>query len=523
MGKKSLTKSTTKKKAAPKKKTTAKKAAVKTAPKKKAAVKAQAAPKKTPAKKKAATKKPTLTSLLKKDFGSWAPENIFAVLPDEDYLNNFTAPPMIEEKDKTKTKALKTLLAKQFDLNTVEKPAKEKKAAPKKTNPAAKKKATPAKKKALSIPELLKVKFDTWQPEEMYVAKTDDEFQKGFTAPPAIEIADKDEADRIKALLATTFDMSVIETLCAEALEKAKAVKEAEEKAKAEAKAKAEKEAAEKAKAEAEAKAKAEKEAADKAKAVKEAEEKAKAEKAKAEEAKRKAEKTSKPPAPPVMPTVSAPTEPPMNSALKMLIALVGGFFGLLIIASAMNTNNYYLKSADNAVEIWQGKFSPTGEKLVMSVPGAVINEPIKSVYAKKEALVPAFDYYIGKAEALSKVRGVLDFDSIKSNLYKAIKFAPTMHYKKEAKTRLNQINFKFLVYKADVAAGKNTVEGCEAALKNLLKATPLGTDKAQKELLNIKTVKINKTIAVLKAKIKALQPAATTDKHAIDKRKRLN
>jgi hypothetical protein len=474
MGKKSLTKSTTKKKAAPKKKTTAKKAAVKTAPKKKAAVKAQAAPKKTPAKKKAATKKPTLTTLLKKDFGSWAPENIFAVLPDEDYLNNFTAPPMIEEKDKTKTKALKTLLAKQFDLNTVEKPAKEKKAAPKKTNPAAKKKATPAKKKALSIPELLKVKFDTWQPEEMYVAKTDDEFQKGFTAPPAIEIADKDEADRIKALLATTFDMSVIETLGAEALKKAKAVKEAEEKAKAE--------------------------------------------KAKAEEAKRKAEKTSKPPAPPVMPTVSAPTEPPMNSALKMLIALVGGFFGLLIIASAMNTNNYYLKSADNAVEIWQGKFSPTGEKLVMSVPGAVINEPIKSVYAKKEALVPAFDYYIGKAEALSKVRGVLDFDSIKSNLYKAIKFAPTMHYKKEAKTRLNQINFKFLVYKADVAAGKNTVEGCEAALKNLLKATPLGTDKAQKELLNIKTVKINKTIAVLKAKIKALQPAATTDKHAIDK-----
>ena len=226
------------------------------------------------------------------------------------------------------------------------------------------------------------------------------------------------------------------------------------------------------------------------------------------EEVKRKAEKASKPPAPPVMPTVSAPTEPPMNSALKMLIALVGGFFGLLIIASAMNTNNYYLKSADNAVEIWQGNFSPTGEKLVMSVPGAVINEPIKSVYAKKEALVPAFDYYIGKAETLSKVRGVLDFDSIKSNLYKAIKFAPTMHYKKEAKTRLNQINFKFLVYKADIAAGKNTVEGCEAALKNLSKAIPLGTDKTQKELLNIKTVEINKTLAGLKAKIKTLQPS---------------
>ena len=46
--------------------------------------------------------------------------------------------------------------------------------------------------------------------------------------------------------------------------------------------------------------------------------------------------------------------------------------------------------------------------------------------------------------------------------------------------------------YKADIAAGKNTVEGCEAALKNLSKAAVLGRDKIQSELLDKKTAEIN-------------------------------
>jgi len=484
MGKKSLTKSTTKKKSAAKKKADSAATKAKASPKKEAAAKkkaepmAKAAPKKAAVKKKSTAKKPTLKSLLKKDFGSWAPEHLLAVEPDEDYLNNFTAPPVIDDSDKLKAKKLKALLAKQFDLNAVEKPAKAKKPAPKK---AEKETAEKAKAKA--------------------EAKTK---------------AEKEAAEKAKAE--------------AEAAEKAKAEKEAEEKAKAEKeaaeKAKAEAEAVEKTKAEAEAKAKAEKEAAEKAKT--EAEAKAKAEKAKAEKAKaeaeaaakRKAEKASKPPAPPVMPTVSAPTEPPKGNALKMLIAIIGGLFGLLIIASGMNTNNYYLKSADNAVEIWQGKFSPTGKKLVISVPDATIEEPVKSVYAKKEALVPAFNYYISKAEALSEVKGLLDFETIKSNLYKAIKFAPTNAHKKEAKSRLNKTDFIFLIYRADVAAGKNTIKGYEAALNNLSKAAALGADKPQKELLNKKTAKINKTLERLKEKIKTEEAAAAAlEKKAAEKK----
>jgi len=105
MGKKSLTKSTAKKKTAAKKKTTTKKSEVKAAPKKAAAPKKGT--KKTAAKKKSTAKKPTLKSLLKRDFGAWAPETLFAAAPDKSSLNNFTAPPAIDSADKAKADKIK--------------------------------------------------------------------------------------------------------------------------------------------------------------------------------------------------------------------------------------------------------------------------------------------------------------------------------------------------------------------------------------------------------------------------------
>ncbi|MCK5784770.1 MAG: hypothetical protein KAH06_09995 [Desulfobacterales bacterium] len=482
MGKKSLTKSTTKKKSA-------KKTEVKTTPKKKTAPKATAAPKKAPAKKKAAAKKPTLKSLLKKDFSSWVPENFLAVLPNEDYLNNFTAPPAIDTTDKAEADRIKALLAKTFDLSvteTLESAADAKAKAEKEAAEKAKAEAEAVEKAkaAKEAEEKAKADADAKAKAEKEAA------EKTRAEAEAKAKAEKKAAEKAKAE--------------AEAEEKAKAAKEAEEKAKADAdaKAKAEKEAAEKAKAEAEAKAKAEKKAAEKAAAT----------------AKRETAKAPPPPAPPVMPTVAEPTDPPMDNALKMFIAIIGGIFGLLIIASAMNTNNYYLKSADNAVEIWQGKFSPTGKELLISMPDAAIKEPVKSVYTQNEALITAFNYFINNAEALSEVKGLLDFESIKSNLYKAIQFAPTSHHTKKAQTHLNKIDFMFLVYKADVAAGKNTIKGCEAALKDLSKAAAFASDKSQEKLLDKKTAGINDVLNSLKGKIKPTKPAAAIKKQAAEK-----
>jgi hypothetical protein len=589
MGKKSLTKSTTKKKATAKKKTTAKKTETKAAAPKKET-------KKPTAKKKPAPKKPTLKSILNRKFDAWAPKKLFKATPDSDLLSGFSAPPAIDEKDKEKATTLRALLNRQFDLTVPDKAKAEK---PKKeTAPKAKPKA-PAKekpaakpKKTLSVRELINLQFDSWQPKKLYAPAVDDAFEKGFSAPPAFESKDKAEADRIRGLIARTFDMKVIEAAGkaraekeaaeiakAEAEAKAKAEKEAQEKAKAEAEAKAEKEAAEKAKAEAEAKAKAEKEAAEKAKAEaeakakaeKEAQEKAKAEaeakakaekeaaekakaeaeakakaekeaaeKAKAEaEAKAKAEKeaeekakakakqdaeekAAKPPAPPSIPTDQGPTEPPVNNAVKILVALVGGLFALLIIASAMNTNNYYLKPADGGIDIWQGKFSPTGKKLVMHVPGASVEEPVKDVYAKKEALVPAYQFYIQKAEALSEKKGQPDFEAIKTNLYKAIHFAPDRQHKNAAKTRLSNIDFLFSLYKADVAAGKNTIEGYESALTHLRSAATLATGTSQRDLLDQKTAEVNKKRDLLEKQIAAEEAKKAAEAETLAKEKEL-
>jgi len=168
-------------------------------------------------------------------------------------------------------------------------------------------------------------------------------------------------------------------------------------------------------------------------------------------------------------------------------------------------------------VEIWQGKFSPTGKKLVMTVPGAVLEEPVKSDYSRSEAFVLPFNYYIQKAEALSAVKGLLDFETIKSTLYTAKEFAPTQAHRKEVDQRLNKIDFMLMIYKADVAAEKKSIEGYETALKNLAKAAALGVDTpSAKAMLEKKTAEIAEALESLKQNLweqEAIGAAAAEEK----------
>ncbi|MGB9500024.1 MAG: hypothetical protein ACKVE4_09815 [Dissulfuribacterales bacterium] len=534
MAKKTPGKSTTKKKAAAQKKT---------APGKKAALKksaaAKTAPKKTAAKKKSTTK-PTLKSLLKKNFGTWIPENISSVPSDESYLKDFTAPPAIDETDKAAAKKIHALVAKQFDLSIFDKKTKTdkpkkpaiKKETPKKSKkkepvkkptekketaktPAIKepaKKTTekpvaPSKKKAVSIPELLQLKFESWQPEKLLTVAADETYKQGFTAPPAVDMTDKNNAARIKALLSKTFDLTVpdvkeapvpetTETPAPEEkpeekiVEKAKAeeaipepeappVEPVKEKIKVEPEPeKPEASSDEPVKEEVPAEPQPEKPAVEPekkpeepaAEAVKE-ETKKKPEPVKAEEKKAPAKAAPKLPTPakpaPVQPTrkETVPSMPPApaaamekpepeNQALKMLIGCIAGIFALLIIASAMNTNNYYLKPTKNALEIWKGNFSPNGKELIMSVPGATIPEPVKSEYNRAEALLFAFNYYIAKADAV---------------------------------------------------AGEKTIKGYDAALKHLKQAAGLHIDRTRKEQISkkINAIKTARDKLIKKTKIK--------------------
>ncbi|MDO9263472.1 MAG: hypothetical protein Q7U02_05865, partial [Desulfosalsimonadaceae bacterium] len=139
MGKKSLTKSTTKKKKTTEKKPSGQAADIAVESTPKAPEAKAAAPAPTAAeKKKPVAKKPTIKTLLKKDFGTWAPATLFSVSPDATSAGNYTAPPFIDDADPVKAETIRALLANQFDRSIVEaseapqKPA----ATPKKQAPA---------------------------------------------------------------------------------------------------------------------------------------------------------------------------------------------------------------------------------------------------------------------------------------------------------------------------------------------------------------------------------------------------
>jgi len=263
-----------------------------------------------------------------------------------------------------------------------------------------------------------------------------------------------------------------------------KAKKEADIKAKEEAEAKAKAEEEARVKAEAEAKAKAEEEARAKA----EAEARAKAEaKAKAE-----ARATSHPePVQPERPPVPPPSIGESDTVKKLIIALSICLVLIIIpilYTSISNTAKYYLKPRHGALEIWKGSFSPTGEHMVVKIPGAFAPETIKEVYSKNEVYPLACNYYLEKADAVLNIAGMPDFALIRNDLEKAMAYAVTDELKAAINQRLTFIDLAILTYKADLSAAKGTVEGYEAAIGYLAEAARLDLDDNQAELVESKT-----------------------------------
>jgi hypothetical protein len=182
----------------------------------------------------------------------------------------------------------------------------------------------------------------------------------------------------------------------------------------------------------------------------------------------------------------------PFLLSKKLLLFGIAGFvfivlMGFVIRTSFYNTDNYYLRSAAGAVEIWQGTFSPGGKKRVLIMPGIQIPQETKDVYAKEEVYPLAFNFYISKADALMEVPGMPDFVGIKSYLNRALIFATTANLRQTAEARIHQIDRMILFYKADVAATKGTRAGLEAALDYLDQVAKLNPDDIETELIEKK------------------------------------
>jgi len=375
------------------------------------------------------------------------------------------------------------------------KPAAKAKPAPK-PKPVAK--AAPApKKKAVSLKDLLKKKFPAWKPEKLYTAGPDKAGLKDVTAPPFFSGTEA-EQKRIRELLMKKYDMAEIKAVGEKAAaEKAAAEKAAAEKAAAE-KAAAEKAAAEKAAAE---KAAAEKAAAEKAAAEKAAAEKAAAEKAAAEKAAAESKVSVS-----YEPPDSGDTLPPdpMDRAMKYMAAALAVLIALIVGSSMINQGKYYIQSTDGALKIYQGRFAPMGEKLLIALPGVQAPAKIKHVYSKTDVYPLIFNYYVDKADTLLTVPGLPDFQGIKTYIKKARPYALTPKAKDIVYSHLNNIDLMILLYKADVSAGKDTIADLKEAKGFLTEASRLDIDKMKMNLVHQKIDAVDKDIASLQAEQKA-------------------
>lgn len=357
------------------------------------------------------------------------------------------------------------------------KAAKKSKAAPKvkaasKPKAAPKTKAAPEpkpapepKKKVVSVNELLQKKFDVWKPEKIYTVTAD---VKDVTAPPFVS-GSEEEQKRIRDLLVKKFDLAEIKA----AGEKAAADKAAADKA-----------------------------AADKAAADKAAADKAAAEKA----AEPKVSVSYEPPD-------SGDTLPadPMEKGMKYLAAAVVLLIALVVGSSMINNGKYYIRSTDGALEIFQGRFAPMGEELLISLPGVQKPEKTKDIYSKTDVYPIIFNYYVEKADTLLKVPGLPDFGGIKQYLNKAMLYKTTPDSAEAVFSRLNNIDLMILVYKADVAASKPTLADLKEAKGFLSEAARLDVDDAMLDLINEKMDAVDKKIESLKAEQKgATLPAPT-------------
>ena len=198
-----------------------------------------------------------------------------------------------------------------------------------------------------------------------------------------------------------------------------------------------------------------------------------------------------------------------MDKAIKYFAACLIFLMGLVIGASALNSSNYYLETSNGAVEIWQGKFAPMGKKLLFTLPGTQLPEPVKEKYSRRAVFPLVFNYYVDKADTLLEASGMPDFDEIRSYLNKALLYATTSDMKKTANGRLRNIDLMILLYKAEVASSRGGLNDLESAKRYLVEALQLNPDDLKVDMIEQKIESIDNSISTSKAK-EALEAAKT-------------
>jgi hypothetical protein len=233
-----------------------------------------------------------------------------------------------------------------------------------------------------------------------------------------------------------------------------------------------------------------------------------------------KPEKTEKPkkpspPPPSYTPPPAAEPEEPVNKAIKYSII---GFCVLVLLIvghSIRNTNKYYVLARHGAIEIWQGSFSPMGKELLLVMPGVQAPAKTKEVYRQSDVFPLIFNFYIEKADTLMDVPGSPDFVGIKKALNQAMSYAINTQMRKTAIAKIDSIDRMILVYKADAAAGRGTVDGLHDAQTYLKRAAALRPGEIEAKLISEKLDSVQKQLNLLQPG-KAVTPKKEQPKPAV-------
>jgi hypothetical protein len=172
----------------------------------------------------------------------------------------------------------------------------------------------------------------------------------------------------------------------------------------------------------------------------------------------------------------------------------------LLIGASYKNASKYYIETKADAIEIWQGRFSPMGKQRIILLHGVAAPQDADAVYTRNHVYPMVFSYYLEKADALLDVQGIPNYEDIKIYLHKAEPFAINAEMQADITSRLNTIDLTTLLYKLDVSMRKGTAESLEQAASLVKKAGTLTTTAAQSQLIAQKAEEINTLQAALKS-----------------------
>ena len=335
------------------------------------------------------------------------------------------------------------------------------------SKPATKKEATPMPVKKLSIKELVFKKFEPLQPDAPVVAAPSPPAMPA-AAPPLIASSDKGEVKRLRALLLQQFSMDAVKAAAKAPQPAAQPVAAAEP----------ETEPAVQPAAASEPKAEP---AATKPAEVKPAEDSAYIT---------------------IEPSEDKPATDPVTRAAKIAAAVFAAIVFLLLVISYNNSSKFYIYPKDNAIEIWKGRFSPKDKMFYMVLHGVELAEPPAAVYTENEVFPLIFNYYLDKADTLLEVPGLPDFEGIKNYLNKAKAYVVNSDMKAAVTTRLNTIERMILLYKADVAMSKGTIESLQLGIKLLKEADVITASDIQSQEILQKIEAAREQIEELKASL---------------------